>query len=768
MTTPARPVGQFSDDGLEYVLNSPHTPHRDWFNFYWNPHYLACGGSGLNGFSLFQNEAGVLTNLFGKQDMREEPRAIFLRDKQTGEVWRAGYAPGEAEPEHYTCRHGLGYTVLTTKQRGIEVQLRVFVPRHLAGAVWSVTVSNRSGRARDLSLFTAARIRLDGINLPYGYLSGLTAAWQPRERLLFFRNLTHTVAHEKYRAFMYCSRPPRRWDASEEAFLGRAHDFARPEGVRRGQLSNSAAAAEPMVGALQHDLRLPAGRAWSAHYVLGVVHTLAEARGAVRRHGTPAQVERAFNSMRADNLRRLCRFSVTTPNADFNRLFSVWLKHQLFLMADWARFYFKGYRDTCQDAAGMSVLDPGRARLMLHKALLNQRSDGFAPRAFRVPSMDVAAADKHYADSPAWISHASEALLRETGDLGRLDEIVPYSDRGSATVWEHNRQAVDFLWHDRGRHGLSKIHYGDWNDLMDKVGVRGLGEGVWMSFALARALKSVERMAGWKGDRLTAARCRRRYQILAKAIWKHGWDGRQFLYAINDDGLRIGTQRGREGRIFINPQSWAMLSGVLTPEAYAGVMRHMEPQVDTPVGPVHHWPPFTAYQDGIGQLSGTPEGFFTNGNVYCHAAAFKIAADLAAGRTEQAFATLLRILPTADKSEPFAQANGYVGPTALRATRHVSDDPWRTGTVAWHFLNVVDGFLGFRREPAGVRFAPQLPKAWPRVQFVRPFRGLLFRCELARGPKPGVWVEGQLCPGNFYPVPPGPNRARTVHVRCVV
>lgn len=344
---------------------------------------------------------------------------------------------------------------------------------------------------------------------------------------------------------------------------------------------------------------------------------------------------------------------------------------------------------------------------------------------------------------------------------------VPEFEIGDRPVWEHNLQAMEFLWNDRGAHGLSLMHFGDWCDLLDKVGVEGRGESIWMSFALARVLKITAQIAEWKGEKEIATRCRRRFSNLRKNLLKHGWDGKWFLAAINDDGMPIGTSQAKEGRMFINPQSWAMLSGMVNAEEYTKIAERMEPAVDTPVGPAHNWPPFTKYQEGIGQLSGTPPGFFTNGNVYCHAAAFKIAADYEAGRTEKAFDTLMKVLPSAERSEPYAQANGYVGPTAMRAKKHVSNDPWRTGTVAWNFLNVVDRLLGFERTLGGFHLRPQLPKKWKTVRFTRPFRGIVFEIEIKTGKTSGVTVDGVSIDGNFVPVPAGGRRKNPVRVVCI-
>ena len=760
-------AGHFSEDGLEYIVTTPHPP-RDWANFMWNGTYLANASQNMNGSSLYQNEAGILTNLFGKQDDLRPQRSLYIRDNATKEFWSASYRPCCTDQDEFECRHGLGYTILTTKKNGIQVEFRMFVPRNEAGEIWTIQIKNESKKVRDISLFTVSEVVLDGVNMPYGYLGALRADYLKEDGFLFFQNTSHNVVEEKYSAIMYPDRAPNRYDTSKEEFLGKYRNPARPERVEEGALSNSLSSVEYLIGALQHNMKLKAGASFSLNVVLGLAQNLNDARRVKRLFADSAKIEKEFEAMKSANIARTKGLKLDTPDGDFNRLFSVWLKHQLYLMADWARFYFKGYRDTCQDSAGMSIINSERAFEMLKKALRNQRSDGFCPRAFRVASMDIGAADKHYCDSPSWISHATDTILRETGDLSLLEEVVEYSDKGKATVWEHNLKAMEFLWNDRGENGLSLMHFGDWCDLLDRVGVKGKGESVWMSFALARVLKLTGQVAEWKGDKETAKLCAARFKELSKNLKKSGWDGKHFLAAISDNGMPIGSAKNKEGKVYINPQSWAMLSGVLDAKEYAKIAGRIELMVDTKVGPAHCWPPYTAYQPHIGHLSGTPPGFFTNGNVYCHAASFKIAADYAAGRSDKAFDTLMRILPSAERSEPYAQANGYVGPTAMRRKHHVSDDPWRTGTVAWNFLNVVDRMLGFERTLEGFNLNPQIPSKWKTVSYVRPFRGVNFDVEVKRGAKSKITVDGQVIEGNFIAVPAGKNSKKTVKIVCVV
>lgn len=508
-----------------------------------------------------------------------------------------------------------------------------------------------------------------------------------------------------------------------------------------------------MVSALQHNLTLEADAEQRLNFVMGIVFDEKEADEFTSLYANSALIDAELEKIKKQNTERLGLTTINTPDGDFNNIFNVWMKHQLFLMADWARFYFKGYRDTLQDAAGMAILDSDRAIAMLIKALENQRSDGFCPRAFRVSSKEVAAADKHYSDSPSWISHATYSILRETGDLSMLNTVVDYSDQGVDTIWDHNLKAIDFLWNDRGERGLALIRHGDWNDLMDRVGAEGKGEGVWMSIALARALKLVGEIAEWKGDSFRATQCEERYEEIKKNILEHGWDEDHFIYAFTDTGNKVGDNASEEGQVFINPQSWAVLAGIVDSDKYEEIMKKVEPMVDTPVGPVHNWPPFTKYNKDIGSITGIPQGNFTNGNVYCHAASFKIAADYAAGRNDKAFKTFMSILPSEERSEPFAQANGYVGPSAIRKEVNVSDDPWRTGTIAWNVLNCFDNLLGFKRDINGVTVDPQIPSHWNELSFKRSFRGTTFNININRGDVHKVIVDGVEQADAFVEVP---------------
>ena len=346
--------GKFVKNGTEYLVKTPHTP-RDWFNFLWNPTYLACVSQNLNGFSLYQSEKGIVTNLFGKQDQRSAPRNIYLRDKKTKEIWSAAFQPTNIELDEYKCYHGLGYSKLISKRNGIRVSLTIFVPRKESAEIWSLEILNESTEKKEISVFTLAEVMLDGVNMTYGHLSSIDGFCDIPNKRLFYRNRANSVVNEKYRAFSYSDIKFNKYDISKELFWGKNKNYLNPESVTKGKLNNSNASAEFMVSAFQYDLVLKPNENKRINILLGIVNDENEADKIIKTFSDSNLIDSELESIKKEYIDRLGLNKINTPDEDFNNLFNIWLKHQLYLMADWARIYFKGFRDTLQDSAGIVI-----------------------------------------------------------------------------------------------------------------------------------------------------------------------------------------------------------------------------------------------------------------------------------------------------------------------------------------------------------------------------------------------------------------------------
>ncbi len=332
--------------------------------------------------------------------------------------------------------------------------------------------------------------------------------------------------------------------------------------------------------------------------------------------------------------------------------------------------------------------------------------------------------------------------LKETGDFGVLDEPVaflnprdPYAAPvETASVWEHVLRAQRHLLADRGAHGLSKIHYGDWCDTMNGVWAAGRGESVMLSMQVKWGCDLLAELAERLGRGEIAAEMRAGAAELAEAINTHAWDGRWFRRAFDDNGVAVGSDtppagdRG-EGRIFLNPQSWALISGVADAERARTAVASALERLDVGYGMVLNWPAFTALIPRIGQMTAMTPGFYENGSVYVHGNCFWIHALATAGMAGEAWRAFNAILPdTPNKprtdTEPFIIPNFYIGPNVARRREcNLYLSGWRTGSAAWPFMTAVESLLGACADYDGLRLRPVLPPGWRTATVERPFRG---------------------------------------------
>jgi cellobiose phosphorylase len=367
--------------------------------------------------------------------------------------------------------------------------------------------------------------------------------------------------------------------------------------------------------------------------------------------------------------------------------------------------------------------------------------------------------DHHkYADGGVWLPFTIGEYVRETGDFSFLEERVEYKDEGSATVWEHLHRALDWFRANLGSHRLPKMHFGDWNDSLN-IGRAGRGESVWLAMALVAAFKETAAIADAIGDSDAAAQCRADAVAMEANLEKHAWDGEWYLRGFADDGSSVGGHGEVEGKIFAEPQSWAVLAG-LNPKRWPQVNASVNKHLRTPRGLLVCHPPFTKYQERLGRISSTPPGWGENGSCYCHVTAFQLVADCLRRDGDAALASLQSILPfnpafssEASWLEPYAFTNMFRGPDHPRAGTTFKG--WTTGTVAWALRGLTHYLLGVRPEFHGLRIDPVLPSAWKTIALKRSFRGAVFEIQIvnhagaSQKTECRLQVDGRPLAGNF-------------------
>jgi cellobiose phosphorylase len=792
--------GHFSKDNLEFVITSPVTPHP-WINYLTNEEYCAIISQSGGGYSFYKDcrSDRILRWLPGNWHFDRPGRYIYVKEnlKEKSNIWSAAYQPIRKKPDFYRCRHGLGYTVIETRYNDIHIETTFFVPQKDTCEVWKVKVTNLSSRVRDLELFPYIEWLLGDYHLELRYrnimnlynriwydknlsaiLAKKTASWsllniQPFGHLAFFASSLKVKAHI----------------TRKESFLGKNNTEENPSGLAKKNFKNvSLCSGEDGIGLFLHRMRLAAKVSKEFTIILGQTETrqkvrqlLAKYRDIKSTEEELARVVALWKSRIVDNIK------IKTPDRDFNALMNIWVKYQLYICNFWSRspsYYHegsggRGYRDSCQDAEAIGSINSGLSRKKIKAVASLIRRDGTTAPGWS----DTKGPHKYLPnkDHPVWLTSTVYSYIKETGDKKILLEKFPYlKDRwidgatrvdpswnrgpvriGEGTLFEHLKKNLDFTFRDTGSKGLPLIGHADWNDAIDSAGIKGKGESVWLAMILVRSLKILAEMANLIRKPQVAAELKMKAKEMTRRINKWAWDGTWYVRGFTDDGTVYGSSKNKGGKIYLNTQSWAVLSGVADQERskklHASVDRYLAGRHGTAL----FYPAYSRFDRRLGRISMFSEGTKENAAVFCHAAAWQVVADCLLGKGNKAYEGLRKIMPNCQgdydiyKTEPYVFAEYLIGPQHPYLYGEGSFT-WVTGTAGWSFLAATQYILGLSPEYDGLRVSPCIPSHWKRYKVIRPFRGSSYEItvENPKGVEFGVkevYIEGRRQEGNLIP-----------------
>jgi len=760
-----------SADGERYVLHSP-TAMPNAGAFLWNRRMmiqLTCRGYATAQF--MQPEPAKYAhapNLEARTFMQpEQPyyahhpgRFFYLKDEDSGALYSAPYEPVRAVPTRFAFSVGKHDIAWEVEFDGIVLELRLQLPEDAPLELWTCRVRNTSGRARRLSLYPY---------FPVGYMSWMnqSGAYDADLGGVVCRSVApyqKVADYWRQRDFKDCTfllheQPVVGWEARQSAFEGEGGLHA-PSALAAEQLGDSDARYETPTAVLQQRLLLAPDASVTHRYLFGPAHDDAEIAALRERYLSAPGFAAAAQAHAAHLAAGRGCLAVETPDAAFDNLVNHWLPRQVFYHGDVNRLTTDPQtRNFLQDHLGMAYLSPRVARASLLHALSQQEASGAMPDGIL---LDERAELKYinqvpHTDHCVWLPIFLDAYLGETGDGGLLGEVV--EDRGGRPLDVAARldAAMDWLLQARDARGLSFIAQGDWCDPMNMVGYRGQGVSGWLTLATGYALKLWSGLCARHG-RLEAAA---RYAAAAAAVNADAnrelWDGDWYARGITDDGVRFGVADDAEGRIYLNPQSWAMLAGAADAERQARLLAAVEAQLHTPYGPVMLAPPYTGMREDVGRLTQKHPGSAENGAVYNHAAAFYLHSLYAVGEADRAWSVLRAMIPGPSRADvlqrgqlPVYLPNYYRGAwREIPRTAGRSSQLFNTGTVAWVYRDVIEGLFGLRGEGDVLQVRPQLPSHWPQARVRREFRGAVFEVAYRRDAAAEamqVSVDGVVCP----------------------
>lgn len=751
--------GHFSKDGSEFHFTNPQPP-RPMLNYLWNASLLSGVNQTGGGIGAYGDRAAAYIDPEGKGRaviIKNGSRYFYIRDEETGEFWNPGWYPANKELDAYECVHGLGTSRISGSLNGIGAEARVFINESDPAEIWTLTLNNASGRTRKIKVYSFVEFSLSGYKVYSNYYSNLFAEFDSAHNLILANNTTQDRTHGWFNGFIASSLKPTGFDSSRKAFVGTYGHLAAPAGVLRGSCTGSLASNEDLIGALEHTLELQPGEHSSFHVLVGATDSMERACALADKLFAPGEIEREFEALLDAKQVLKETIVIETPDTKINHLVNAWVKQQVQLCAEAGRDTGKGFRDQLQDAWAIASFNPALAKEKILETLRYQYSDGRCVRGW-LPL------DPHiYSDGPTWIAPTVAAYVKETGDASFLDIRVPYLDEGEASVWEHILTAVRYSSEDTGERNLVRAHDGDWNDSLNGIGIGGRGESVWTSIALYYALNITAEMAEVvRSDEALAAEMRERAVRIQTAVNDAGWDGEWYLAGYNDAGDKVGTHTEAEGSIYLNSQTWALMSGIAPEERVEQCLKAIDERLDSPYGPLTLSPTYTSYKPEIGRLTGFVPGIWENGAPYCHGGTFKIVSDCCLGRGNEAYETMLKIMPDSPSNpsehsgcEPYALTNMYFGPDNPRAGQTMF--AWVTGTAGWIFRSATQYMLGFHPGYDSFTIQPVIPEDWKECRIQRSFRGDLYDVRILNpdGVQSGVVrieMDGRPMSGTELPI----------------
>ncbi|HEY7883351.1 MAG TPA: NdvB protein [Cellvibrionaceae bacterium] len=753
-----------SENGSHYHLKSPTLMPRA-AGFLWNQKMMIqmnCRGFAVAQFMQPEPaKYAYAPNLEAKTFMQpEQPyyahhpgRFFYIKDEDTGEIFSAPYEPVRAKADDFTFSVSQTDIAWQINALGITVEMTLSVPVDDVVELWQFSVRNTSGKNRRLSIY------------PYfttGYMSWMNQSAEYRSDLgaVVASCVTPYQKYPDYfknqffkdKTYLLHEREPTSWQVQREAFEGEG-GLHNPDALQQDTLPCDDARYETPVAALQYRLVLEAnttdtlrfafGPAFDDKEIIRIRARYLSAEGFATTHKAYAEYINSGAGV----------LKIETPDTGLDNFVNHWLARQVFYHGDVNRLSTDPQtRNYLQDNMGMSYIKPAIARHAFLHALSQQEASGAMPDGILLhEDAELKYINQiPHTDHCVWLPVCLRAYLDETGDSAILQEKIQGADGNTLTTLERISRAMDWLLESRDERGLSYIAQGDWCDPMNMVGYKGKGVSGWLSVATAYALKLWADMCESSGHSEQAKRFRQGADDINHCVNKHLWDGDWYGRGITDDGVTFGINKDQEGRIFLNPQSWAILASTCGTDQRARMIKAIEDQLETPYGVTMLAPAYTAMREDVGRVTQKHPGSAENGSVYNHAAIFYIYSLYTIGETDRAFKLLRQMIPGPDMADyeqrgqmPVYIPNYYRGAYyQFPRTAGRSSQLFNTGTVGWVYRSLIDGLFGLKGDEKGLIINPQLPSHWPSARVTRIFRGAVLDVRFKRdGQQQGIAVS---------------------------
>jgi len=743
--------GYFSSDGNEYVITNYKTP-KPWVNVISNGDYGLVISQTGGGFSWqTHSEFNRLTRWH--QDLIQDNwgKYFYFRNNKSGDVWAPAWMPVKTELDSYQCRYGFGYAVFNSSYKNIEVELRIFAPFNDSLEIWDFKVKNCNDEKAEISIVSYLEWCLGSsgdfhrefhktfIETEFdNEVNGIVATKRLWDIPLGDRG--HWNIEYPYSGFIASNKKVTGYQGDKEAFIGQYGSLSMPKEIETGVLSGKLGKWNDSIGTIKIDLSIEAGTSEQAAFYIGLKNNKDEIKEAVKKYSTAEQIDEAFDGVKEKWAGLLGTLEINTPDDAMNLVVNKWFRYQAIAGRLWGRTaYYQqsgafGFRDQLQDSLVFLPIDVSLTEKQIKLHARHQFKDGTVLHWWH-PIAEVGLPTK-MVDDLLWLPFLIYNYLDETNNYDILNHKEPFYDyKEEVTLFEHCRRAIAMVFSRFSERGLPLIGAGDWNDGLSAVGLEMKGESNWMAEFFYLILTRFEHIARKINESELADYYSARSNSLKEAFDKYAWDGEYYYRGTKDSGVKFGSKECEEGKIFLNPQIWSVISGIAPEDKKKAAMEAVSKHLLKNNGCLLLYPAYTKPDKFIGYLSRYAPSRRENGGVYTHAATWAVWAYALMKDGKNTYEAYKRLNPVYSGLDPDRYvAEPYVTPGNIDGP----DSPnygmagwtWYSGSASWFQKVITDWILGVRSTEEGLIVDPCIPEDWKEYSVKRLFRGTVYNIKV--------------------------------------
>lgn len=754
--------GYFDNENREYVIDKLDIP-TSWTNYLGVRDMCTVINHTAGGYTFYKSpEYHRVTRFRPNAVPMDRPgHYVYIRDDEDGDYWSVSWQPvGKSFDEaKYKCRHGMSYTVYECDYKGIHAEQKLSIPIDDPVELWDVKIKNNSDKERNLSVFSYLEfsfhhIEMDNKNFQMSmYASGSSYKDGIIENDLFYEEFGYQYFTANFEADSF--------DCLRDNFIGSYRTEDNPIAVEKGVCSGSFEKGNNHCGALHKRITLAPGEEIRIVFMLGEGKREV-GKGIREKYSKLENVDKAYQALSDFWSEKFEALQIDTPNEGMNTLINTWTLYKAEINVMFSRFASfievggrtgLGYRDTSQDAMTVPHSNPEKCKQRIVELLRGLVSKGYGLHLFQPewfdPDTDVKpfksptvvptpkvldmihGLEDTCSDDALWLIPTIVEYIKETGEVEFLDEELTYADGGKGTVYEHMTKILDFSAEQVGATGVCKGLRADWNDCLNLGG----GESALVSFLHYHAINNFLEIAILKDRREDIEKYEAMLQKVKNVCDEVLWDQEWYIRGITKNGSKIGTMEDEEGKIHLESNSWAVLSGAAPKDKGIKAMDSVYKYLFTPYGIMLNSPAYTKPNEDIGFVTRVYPGLKENASIFSHPNPWAWAAECKLGRGDRAMEFYNALCPYYQndmieirEAEPYSYCQFIMGKahTAFGRARH----PFMTGTGGWAYFSATRYMLGIRPQFDELIIDPCIPGEWNGFKAQRKWRGATYKIEV--------------------------------------